>query len=305
MKTPETGSTNSRAANDAGSTIPRRQLGRHLRQLREEAGLTVAQAAEALEWSGPRIWRVEKGAVAMRALDAKNMCDLYGAPAELREALMGLARETRAKGWWHSYGEVVPDWFELFVGLEAAASRIRNYEPERVPGLLQTKRYAEEIFRVERPDISDEDLQRGVEVRMKRQKLLTRPVAVPRYEVVIGEAVLRRPLRDPQATAEQLRHLAEMSRRKNVSVRILPIRAGLHQALTCGAFAILGFPSGPGGRTPEPTTIYSDNLTGALYLDKPHEVAAYSGVWDNVAAASLDEDASAKLIHELAERFLR
>src|SRR5688572_27980051 len=102
-------------AADAGSTVPRRQLGRFLRQLREDAGITVKAAADALEWSTPRVWRIEKGAVPMRALDTKNMCQLYGATAEVTEALMSLARETRARGWWHAYGDGVPAWFELYV----------------------------------------------------------------------------------------------------------------------------------------------------------------------------------------------
>lgn len=289
---------------DTGSTIPRRQLGRMLRQLREEAGVTVAHAAEALEWSTPRIWRVEKGAVPVRSFDVQNMCQVYGAPAELTEALTRLAKETKAKGWWQSYGEVVPEWFDLYVGLESAASHIRNYESELIPGLLQTRRYAAELHRL-RPELTDEDVLHRVEVRMQRQKLLARPVGAPRFEAVLGEAALRRPLRDPAAMAAQLKQLVEVSRRRNVSVRVLPLRAGLHRGLTCGAFVILDFPSGPGGRTPEPTTVYSDNLTGALYLDKPHEVKAYAGVWESIVAASLSEDDSRKLINELAERCVR
>lgn len=290
--------------NDAGSTIPRRQLGRMLRQLREEAGITVGHAAEALEWSTPRIWRVEKGAVPMRGFDVQNMCQVYGAPSELTEALTGLAKETKAKGWWQAYGEVVPDWFDLYVGLEAAASKVRVYEPERIHGLLQTAAYATEVYRVDRPDLPDEDLQRSVEVRMKRQKILTRPVGAPKFQAVLGEAGLRRPLRAPKQMAAQLQHLIEVAKRRNVSIRVLPLRAGLHRALTTGAFHVLDFPSGPGGRTPEPTTVYSENITGALYLDKPDEVKAYDEVWASIVAASLSEDDSRKLINELAKRYL-
>jgi hypothetical protein len=110
--------------------------------------------------------------------------------------------------------------------------------------------------------------------------------------------------RSQGGTVGQLQHLVEVSRRRNVSIRVLPLRAGLHRALTTGAFAILDFPSGPGGRTPEPTTVYSDNLTGALYLDKPDEVRAYDEVWASIVAASLSEDDSRKLINELAKRYL-
>jgi transcriptional regulator with XRE-family HTH domain len=123
---------------DHGSTVPRRQLGRYLRRAREEAQVTVKAAADALEWSTPRIWRIENGTVGMRALDVKAMCELYEASPELTEALTALARETKAKGWWQSYGDALPSWFELYVGLEAAASRIRYLQSDVVPGLLQT-----------------------------------------------------------------------------------------------------------------------------------------------------------------------
>src|SRR5687768_16016265 len=109
---------------DAGSTVPRRQLGRYLRQLREDARITVKAAADALEWSTPKIWRIESGIVSMRALDVEAMCRVYGAPADITQALMGLAKETKAKGWWHSYGDAIPGWFELYVGLESAANRL-------------------------------------------------------------------------------------------------------------------------------------------------------------------------------------
>jgi transcriptional regulator with XRE-family HTH domain len=282
---------------DQGSTVPRRQLGRYLRQLREEAQITVKAAADALEWSTPRLWRIEKGAVPMRALDVKNMCQVYGVPPDVTEALMGLAKETKARGWWHSYGDAIPAWFELYVGLESAASRLRQYEPELVPGLLQTKAYATETFRVARPAISQADLDRSVAVRLERQGLLTRrfPPA-PRLEVVLNEAALRRPIRDRDAMAAQLEHLVDTASLPNVSIRVLPQRAGLHRAMTCGSFTILEFPDGTGGRDGEPPTVYSDILTGALYLDKPAEVAAYADVWSSMVDACLHETRSMELI---------
>lgn len=289
---------------DAGSTVPRRQLGRYLRQLREEAQITVKAAADALEWSTPRLWRVEKGSVPMRALDVKNMCQLYGAPADISEALMGLARETKARGWWQSYGDAVPTWFELYVGLEAAASRLRQYEPELIPGLLQTKAYANETFRVARPDITDEELDRSVAVRLERQGLLTRTVPpAPELEVVLNEAALRRPLRNREAMSGQLAYLGEMSALPNLTIRVLPLERGLHRAMTCGPFVILEFPKGNGGRDGEPATVYSDNLTGALYLDKPSEVATYGDVWNSLIANCLDEAASITLITDISREY--
>ena len=122
-----------------GSTVPRRQLGRYLRDLRNSQRLTVRAAAERLEWSEAKIWRIETGQVSLRSLDVEAMCRIYGAPAELTQGLMGLAKETKAKGWWQAYGDVIPDWLDLYIGLEESASRISWYESGLVPGLLQTE----------------------------------------------------------------------------------------------------------------------------------------------------------------------
>jgi transcriptional regulator with XRE-family HTH domain len=289
---------------DAGSTVPRRQLGRYLRQLREDARITVKAAAEALEWSTPRLWRVEKGAVPMRALDVKNMCHLYGAPPDMTQALMSLARETKAKGWWHSYGDAVPAWFELYVGLENAATRLRKYEPEFIPGLLQTKAYAVETFLVAQPEMAEENRDLRVAARLARQSLLTRkaPLA-PRFDVVLNEAALRRPISRRDAMAAQLAHINRLAELPNVSVRVLPLDAGLHRATLCGPFVILDFPPASGGRPGEPPVVYSDNLTGALYLDKPVEVAAYAEVWESLLAKSLGEAESEELITAICREY--
>lgn len=290
---------------DPGSTVPRRQLGRHLRQLREEAQITVKVAAEELEWSAPKIWRIEGGATSMRALDVEAMCRLYQASAETTLALMGLARETRAKGWWHSYGDAIPAWFELYVGLESAANRLRQYQPELVPGLLQTEEYAREVFQLGHSDMPAAEVERGVAVRLERQGLLTRTrPAAPRLEVVLNEAVLHRPLTDRAAMAQQLRHLVTVGEQPNVSVRVLPLRAGLHRAaLAGGSFVILDFPDTGRVGGAEPTTVYSDGLTGALYLDKPTEAAAYNSVWAKIVTSTLDEAASSRLISATAKEY--
>jgi len=291
-------------AADPGSTVPRRQLGRYLRQLREEAGITVKAAADALEWSTPRLWRIEKGAVPMRALDTKNMCQLYAATPEVTEALMGLARETKARGWWHAYGDAVPVWFELYVGLETAATRLRKYEPELVPGLLQTKAYATETFQIVRPDIDSDDLDRSVAIRLKRQTLLTRTVPdAPALEIILNEAALRRPIRDRGAMAAQLRHIVDVAALPNVTVQVLPLATGLHKAMTCGPFTILDFPPGTAGREGEPPTVYGGNLTGALYLDKPAEVDAYVDVWDSLSGVSLSETESVEIILAISREY--
>jgi hypothetical protein len=260
-------------------------------------------AADALEWSPQKIWRIENGAVAMRSLDVEAMCRIYGASAEVTEALMALARETKARGWWHSYGDTVPAWFSLYVGLESAASHLRRYEPELVPGLLQTKAYTRALIDVHNPAATDSDRDRLTAVRMERQGLLSRRLpAPPQLDVILNEHVLRRPLRDCQAMAGQLDHLTHMAERPNISVRVLPMSAGLHAAVTAGAFVILDFPAN-GTREPEPSTVYSEGLTGALYLDKPAEVTAYAAAWIRLAQVALGEGESEALIKAAAEEY--
>lgn len=291
-------------AADLGSTVPRRQLGRYLRKLREDGQITIKAAADALEWSPQKIWRIENGTVAMRSHDVETMCRVYGAPAALTQALTALARETKARGWWHSYGHSVPTWFELYVGLESAASRLRHYEPELVPGLVQTKAYTGEVIDANGPNIDPAERERLIAVRLQRQGLLTRRLPEPpQLDVILNEGVLRRPIRDRQAMAGQLDHLAQVSERPNVSIRVVPMSAGLHPATTAGAFVILDFPVN-GSREPEPSTVYSEGLTGALYLDKPSEVDAYATVWAGLEAVALDNEQSTVMIKAVAEEYV-
>ncbi len=137
---------------EAGSTVPRRQLGRYLRRVREEAGITREAAARELEWSVQKLWRIENGAISMRAIDVRNMAELYRVDSELTQGLMALARETKSRGWWHAYGDAIPSFFELYVGLEGAAEKIRAYEPELIPGLLQTEDYIRRVIQAA-PDV--------------------------------------------------------------------------------------------------------------------------------------------------------
>jgi transcriptional regulator with XRE-family HTH domain len=158
------------SAGSTGSTVPRRQLGRHLRDLRGQARLTVKAAAEALEWSEAKIWRIETGQTSMRSLDVEQMCRVYGAPADLTEGLMALAKETKAKGWWLSYSDAIPEGFNLdvYIGLEEAAARLLWYEAELVPGLFQVEDYARTLIQANRPDLDDREIERRVQLRIAR-----------------------------------------------------------------------------------------------------------------------------------------
>lgn len=285
-----------------GSTVPRRQLGRHLRELRNGARLTVRAAA--LEWSEPKIWRIETGQTSMRSLDVETMCKIYGAAPELTQALMGLAKETKGRGWWHAYGDVIPESFDLYIGLEEAASRISEYSAELVPGIFQTEDYARALIQADNPGVGDGEIERRVHVRMARQALLTRPVAATAVEVALAEGVLRRPVGGSKVMADQLERLVELNGLETVSIRVVPYAAGLHAGIMSGPFVILRFPANGTGRDMEPPTVYVEGCTGALYLDKPNEIERYSGAFESIWGAALDEADSGRLL-ERATRELR
>ncbi|MFI2662770.1 helix-turn-helix domain-containing protein [Micromonospora carbonacea] len=285
-------------AEDMGSTVPRRRLGRALRDLRTEAGITLDAAAEALECSRQKVWRIESGLGAARSIDVRAMCELYRAKNELTRALVALAGETKAKGWWHAYGDAIPDWFELYVGLESAASHIRRYDEALIPGLFQTRGYALAVYQ-HRAEVTEDERERLVQVRLQRQSLLTRrlPVA-PRLEVVISEGALLRIVGDRPTMAEQLRHLLDVGERDRVSIRVLPLSAGLHRGVEAGTFVMLEFPLG-NRATPDPPVVYSESWTGALYLDRPDEFAAYEKVWASLDQLALDKGQSRQLINKI------
>ncbi|MBQ0892387.1 helix-turn-helix domain-containing protein [Micromonospora sp. U56] len=283
---------------DVGSTVPRRQLGRLLRQFRTEAGVTLDAAAEALEYSRQKIWRIESGLGPVRVLDVKAMCELYHVSPEMTEAMRGLAAETKSKGWWHAYGDAVPNWFELYVGLESAAAHLRQYEESLIPGLLQTRQYALGLARLDRPSVSEDERERAVAVRLQRQGLLTRRLPQPpQLDAILSEAVLRRSVGGRGVMIGQLTRLLEAAELPNVAVRVLPFATGPHSGAVAGSFVILDFPATKGGRAaPEPPVAYSESLTGALYLDKPDELAAYRAAWKSLDALALDEAQSTDMI---------
>jgi transcriptional regulator with XRE-family HTH domain len=283
-----------------GSTVPRRQLGRYLRDLRGQARLTVKAAAEHLEWSEAKIWRIETGQTSLRSLDVEQMCRLYGAAAELTEALMALARETKARGWWLSYGDVIPEGFDVYIGLEEAAARLSWYESELMPGLFQTEDYARILIATGNQNLPDDEIQRQVQLRIARQALVSRVTDPPELNVVLNESILRRPVGGKRVMAEQLDRLWHVSELANVSIRVMPFDAGLHYGIMSGPFVMLEFPVNGNGNASEPPTIYVDGFTGALYLDKPHEIDRYSTAFKDIWGAALDEMSTKDLIAQAA-----
>jgi transcriptional regulator with XRE-family HTH domain len=291
------------AVETTGSTVPRRQLGRYLRELRSGQRITVKTAAEKLEWSEAKIWRIETGQTSLRSLDVEAMCRVYDAPPDLTEALMGLAKETKAKGWWHAYGDVIPEGFDVYIGLEEAASLLSMYQSELVPGLLQTEDYARTVIKDGMED--EEQIDRLVHVRIARQALIQRTTVPLELRAVLNEAVIRRPVGGHAVMAAQLDRLAEAAGWTNVSLRVVPFSTGLHKGVTSGPFYVLRFPLNGDGQESEPATVYVNGFTGDLYLDKRHEVDRYANAFESIWSAALDETASRNLIHRTARELLQ
>jgi transcriptional regulator with XRE-family HTH domain len=289
-------------SNLAGSSVPRRQLGRLLKEAREKAGITVPAAASEIEVGRSKIYRIEGGEAPLKKVEVLALARLYGVEASMTDVLVALAAETKAQGWWASFDGAMPDWFELYVSLEAAASELRKYEPTIVPGLLQTEEYAAALFRAF-PGNSDEKVARLVALRMQRQRLLARRAPrPPKLDVILDEAVLRRPIGGAAGMRGQLRRLAEASDTKNIHVRVLPLTAVPHLAMQSGPFAILDFRA-EGPRPAEPTTIYSEGLTGAVYLDKRDEIETYESAWNALDDLTLSVEDSKELIGTLAKEY--
>lgn len=285
----------------AGSTVPRRRLGRLLEEARENAGLKRKDAAQALERSTPTLWRIETGRSAVRGIEVEAMCRLYSLSPEMTQVLVGLAGETKARGWWQAYGDAVPEWFDLFVGMEASASRMSWFETDLAPGLLQTEDYARTLIRAHNPGEDEAETERRVQLRLARQKILNRPISPPELRIALRESVLRCPVGGTAVMAGQLDRLAQASELANVTLRVVPFSAGFNLGMLSGSFIVLRFPPANGGAEPEPPTVYSDLFSGALYLDKPHEVARYDQAFAEIWEKSLDDAASRDLILKTAE----
>ncbi|WP_445401671.1 helix-turn-helix domain-containing protein [Streptomyces sp. LE64] len=288
-------------SNRNASTVPRRQLGRSVRQLREQAGMTLRAAAKRFEWSETTMWRIETGRSPVRALDVQMMCSVYGADEAATNALMDLAREAKTPSWWQTFGDTVPVEFDVLAGLESAASRIDTYESDVMPGLLQTADYVRAVVRTVLPHAPSEDIETRVRFRMARQAILTgtRP---PVLRAALSETVLRRPIGDDQVMAAQLAHLVYMAGLPHISLRVIPLMAGAHPGAIAGAFVVMRFPS-PTGGVGEPTTVYGDTFTGGYYHDKEAEVTQYTAAFEGIWSAAQDEDVSRRILADTARSY--
>jgi transcriptional regulator with XRE-family HTH domain len=289
------------AETPTGSAVPRRVLGQYLRELRLEAGLTVKTAARLMEWSEPKMWRIETGQTTMRALDVQAMCAAYGVVPGLTQALAGLAGQTRARGWWRAYGEAIPDDFSIYTALENAACSLAIYAPSLVPGMLRTEAYAHALLA--NRDAGSVEGDQLVYDCLARRVLLTRASEPLKMTLVLDEALLHRPLGGPAVMAGQLRFLADTAVVPNLCVRVVPSQAWIHPGLATGAFTLLDFPFARHGGDTDTAIIYSEGLTGELYLDKPHEVHRYRDAHAAILRCSLDEASTQDLLLSAAKEF--
>jgi hypothetical protein len=272
------------AARSSGPTVQRLVLGGHLRKLREDAGITTDRAAATIRGSHSKISRMEHGRVGFKERDIADLLTLYGIGlGEERDALLSLARVANTPGWWQGYSDALPHWLEPYFGLEAAASFIREYELQFVPGLLQTEEYARAVIQLGSSP-TEEEVARRTDARISRQQILHRENP-PKLWAVMDESALRRVVGSREIMREQLRQLIEMCEHEAVTLQVLPFAAGAHRALG-GAFTILRF-SEPDLRD----VVYIEQLTSALYLDKPTEVDSYLEVIEEVC---LQAEPSAK-----------
>jgi hypothetical protein len=272
-----------------GPTARRMILGSQLRRLRERAAITRAEAGYNIRGSESKISRLELGRVGFKERDVADLLTMYGVTVECeRQTFLDMVKESNQPGWWRRYNDLMPGWFNDYVGLEEAATRIQTWEPLYVPGLLQTEEYARGIASHGQPDSADDAVDRRVALRMRRQKLLARPDA-PRFWGVIDESVLHRPVGGRKALRAQVEHLLEVTALPNVSVQVLPWHNSGYAAE--GAFAFLRFAE------PElPNIVYVEHLTGALYLEKLDEVEAYGRSLDRLAVDAETPDRSRQLL---------
>lgn len=260
----------------AGPTVPRMVLGAQLRRLREARGITGGEAGEVIRASHSKISRLEMGRTGFKRRDVSDLLTLYGVSDEaVRATLLALAEQSNTPGWWHVYHDVVPSWLNVYLGLEQAASVIRGYTLQFVPGLLQTADYARAVIRLAGEAISGEQLERRIELRMRRQEILYRPDP-PHLWAVIDETALRRAMGGPAIMRNQLRRLIDVCALPHVTLQIMPFSAGGHAAIG-GPVSVL---RPPGNELPD--VVYLEQLTGGVYPDKPAEIEHHRHVLNRV-----------------------
>ncbi|MFJ5225314.1 helix-turn-helix domain-containing protein [Streptomyces sp. NPDC088400] len=284
-------------ASNVNPTVRRRRLGQELRRLRELKGMTAEEVAERLLVSQSKISRLENGRRSISQRDVRDLCGVYEVEDQrIVDSLMQMAKDSRQQGWWHAFGDIP---YSVYIGLETDAASLRVYEPQVVPGLLQTKPYAEALINGALPESSVLEVEKRVGVRMRRQDRINAPEDPLRLWAVVDEAALRRVVGDRQLMREQLEHLVEQSQLPHVTVQVLPFDMGAHPGIT-GHYAVLEFPDAA-----DSSVVYIEGVTSDLYLEKSNDVQRYSVMYEHLRAQALNADQTRQYISDIAKDYAR
>ncbi len=282
--------------------VPHRSLGRCLRGMRQEAGLSIEVAARAIGRGAGTLHRLETGApnVVVRDEDLRRLCKLYQR-VDMLPVLKSLAAQGKTPAWLDEFSDQVHPTFNAYLQMETAASRLTGYRPDLLPGLFQIPEYARALDRTYFPMDTAEEIERRVRIRRNRQRLITRDVAPMTAVLVLDEAVIRRVVGDPRVMAAQLRHLADLP--PNVRVQVLPFGAGFPLGTSTGPFTILDFASDGDGRVLEPPVVYVESYAGDIYLEREAAVQRYRAGMEVMRRVALDVPNSKRLLRQVAKEF--
>ncbi|GAB2936647.1 helix-turn-helix domain-containing protein [Streptomyces heilongjiangensis] len=284
-------------ASNVNPTVRRRRLGQELRRLRELKGMTAEEVAERLLVSQSKISRLENGRRSISQRDVRDLCGVYEVEDQrVVDSLMQMAKDSRQQGWWHAFGDVP---YSVYIGLETDAASLRVYDPQVVPGLLQTRPYAEALIAGALPETMPGDIEKRVQVRMRRQERISAPESPLRLWTVLDEAALRRVVGNRSLMREQLEYLVEQSQLPHVTVQVIPFDLGAHPGLN-GQYAILEFPDAS-----DSSVVYIEGVTSDLYLEKPADVQKYSVMYEHLRAQALNVDQSRQFIADIAKEYAR
>ncbi|MET9504078.1 helix-turn-helix transcriptional regulator [Streptomyces sp. NPDC006259] len=282
-------------ASNVNPTVRRRRLGQELRKLREDKGMTAEQVADRLLVSQSKISRLENGRRSISQRDVRDLCGVYEVEDQrIVESLMQMAKDSRQQGWWHAFGDVP---YSVYIGLETDAASLRVYDPQVVPGLLQTRQYAETLISGALPETAATEIEKRVQVRMRRQERISAEENPLRLWTVMDEAALRRVVGNKSLMRDQLEHLVEQSRLPHVTVQVIPFEMGAHPGLN-GQYAILEFPDAA-----DSSVVYIEGVTSDLYLEKPNDVQKYSVMYEHLRAQALNVDQSRQFIADIAKQY--
>ncbi len=276
-------------------TVRRRRLGQELRRLRELKGMTAEEVAERLLVSQSKISKLENGRRSISQRDVRDLCGVYEVEDHrIVDSLMQMAKDSRQQGWWHAFGDIP---YSVYIGLETDAESLRVYEPQMIPGLLQTRAYAEALISGALPEAPPSDIEKRVNVRSRRQDRVNSPDNPLRLWAVIDESALRRVVGDKQVMLDQLEHLVEQSHLPHVTVQVLPFDMGAHPGIN-GQYAILEFPDAA-----DSSVVYIEGVTSDLYLEKANDVQRYSVMYEHLRAQALNVEQTREFISKIAKSY--